>query len=446
MSTPSIYTVSEITQRIRRLLEDGIEAITVKGEISNLSQHSSSGHIYFSLKDAGALLRVTFFAGAQARMGPRLPQLANGKRVTVSGKITLYAPQGSYQLNAAIVAEAGEGDLMQRFEALKRKLWQEGLFAPERKRPLPLLPSRIGIVTSPTGAAIHDMLRVFARRYPTARIIIAPARVQGEGAAREIAEAIALLGTCHATEPLDAIIVGRGGGSIEDLWCFNEEIVARAIAASPVPTISAVGHEVDTTIADYAADIRAATPTAAAELIAGCKDAFTLTLSDAARRLTAALQSDLTAKRHTLSTHQSSALFRDPAHILHTKAQWLDGMAERLSATATLTLARRRHAFTTLENRFAAVRIKTLPHLTFALTDARRRIETALRHRLQRERQHLAALEGRLNDLSPRAVLSRGYTITRTAEGTLLRTPAQAPAGTRIETTFAEGTLTSTVE
>ncbi len=449
MSTPRIYTVSEITQSIRRMIEDGIGAVTVSGEISNLHRQAGSGHLYFSLKDAGAVLAVTFFAGAQAKMGTQCPQLADGKRVTVSGKLTLYPPQGRYQLNAATVADSGMGDLMLRFEALKRRLWEEGLFAPERKRPLPLLPRRIGIVTSPTGAAIHDMLRVLSRRYPNLHIIIAPARVQGEGAAREIAAAIALLARRHGPgteEPVDAMIVGRGGGSIEDLWSFNEEIVARAIAAAPVPVISAVGHEVDTTIADYAADLRAATPSVAAELIVGKKDDFTAALSHTARRLAAPLSQRLTLNRQRIRALQTSALFRDPGHIIRTKAQTTDHLQNRLTAALSLTAARRRQTLDSLEKRFAALRGKALPRLAFSLNGARQRMAAASQLRLQRERQRLAALAGRIGDLNPHTVLARGYTLTRTAEGTLLRTPDQAPPGTRIQTTFAQGTLISTVE
>ncbi|HOE62020.1 MAG TPA: exodeoxyribonuclease VII large subunit, partial [Kiritimatiellia bacterium] len=249
-------TVSELTRRIRQTLEDEIGSVWVEGEISNCKRYSS-GHTYFVLKDEKAQLNAVLFAGTQALLDPAL-RLEDGLRVRVFGEITVFESRGQYQLKVRKVEEAGQGDLMRRFEELKRRLQAEGLFEDARKRPLPRLPQRIGVVTSPTGAVIHDILSVLGRRFPNVQVRLAPVKVQGEGAAEEIAEAVAQFNRmCGSGSdwPADLLIVGRGGGSLEDLWAFNEECVVRAVAESVIPVISAVGHNVDYTLCDFAADL-----------------------------------------------------------------------------------------------------------------------------------------------------------------------------------------------
>jgi exodeoxyribonuclease VII large subunit len=256
--TDNIYTVSQLNREAKRLLAVHFLTVQVGGEISNLSQ-PSSGHIYFTLKDAQAQIRCAMFKGQQQRLRFKP---ANGNQVILTAQVSLYEPRGDYQLVVEHMEEAGDGALRQAFDRLKQKLLLEGLFEQERKQPLPLIPNRIGVITSPSGAAIHDILTVLKRRFPVIPVLIYPVAVQGEAAKFEITQALA---TANQRDEVDVIILGRGGGSLEDLWAFNEEIVARAIAASNIPVISAVGHEVDVSIADFVADYRAATPSAAAE-------------------------------------------------------------------------------------------------------------------------------------------------------------------------------------
>ena len=272
-----VLTVTELTRLIKAALESEVGTVWVEGEVSNLRQ-PSSGHLYFTVKDANAQITAVLFRGDQQRLKfkPR-----DGLQVRVYGEISVYERSGNYQIIVRVLEEAGKGALQAKFEELKEKLQKEGLFDPARKKAIPLLPRHVGVVTSPTGAAIHDILNVISRRFPNLHLVLAPVKVQGEGAAREIAAAIEFL---NRRGGFDVLIVGRGGGSLEDLWCFNEEIVARAIAASRIPVISAVGHEIDFTISDFVADLRAATPSAAAELVVGRKDAFEGTLDELTRR------------------------------------------------------------------------------------------------------------------------------------------------------------------
>jgi exodeoxyribonuclease VII large subunit len=273
-----VWSVSELARRIKGALEGAIGSVWVEGEISNL-RRPASGHAYFTLKDAAGQLRAVMFRGAVA--GVAMP-LKDGLLVRGFGQVTMYEAGGDVQIVLKRLEAAGEGELMRRLELLKKKLAAEGLFDEERKRPLPALPQHVGVVTSPTGAAIRDILQVLDRRFANLHVVIAPARVQGAGAAEEIAEAI---GRLNALGGLDVLIVGRGGGSLEDLWCFNEEVVVRAIVRSAVPVISAVGHEIDWTLSDFAADVRAPTPSAAAEMVVKGKDELERRVADARRRL-----------------------------------------------------------------------------------------------------------------------------------------------------------------
>ena len=324
---------------------------------------------------------------------------------------------------------------MARFEALKRRLQAEGLFDEARKRPLPLLPRHVGIVTSPTGAAIRDILNIVTRRFPNLHVVVAPVRVQGAGAAEEIAAAIdhlnALSVRAAAGEaggpldaPLDVLIVGRGGGSLEDLWCFNEECVARALARSAIPVISAVGHEIDFTISDFVADVRAPTPSAAAELVVGRKEDFEETLRQQARNLRQILRQRLTELRGRLETARASHVFHAPRHAVERTAQTLDALELRLRQALTGSAARQRRRVEELQ----------------------RRMTQAVPIAVQRRQQQVAALDRQLRALSPVAVLERGYSLTRTADGSLVKSVRQVAAGAHLRTQVADGTFESEVK
>ncbi len=447
MPPPAILSVSGATAIIKDRLDD-LPRMTVEGEVSNLRPPNASGHLYFTLGDAAARLNVTFFAFRQKAQGA-VPPFANGGKVRVTGRISLYAPHGSYQLNAERLELAeGPGDLLQRFEALKRKLFAEGLCDPARKRPLPRLPRRVGVVTAPTGAAIRDILNVLGRRYPNLHILIAPCRVQGPEAAAEIAAAVALLNRAFgpgSPEPLDAMIVGRGGGSLEDLWPFNEEVVARAVAASGIPVISAVGHEPDVAITDFVADLRAPTPSAAAELICGRKEDFERALADARERLLKALRVAWAAARADLRRHASSALFRDPLHYLENRAQRLDAQETRLSRSLEGALGAAQRRLSARELALERAGAAAFPRAQRRLADRAQRLGFALTQALDRRAAALAARAAKLGALDPFAVLRRGYALAADAAGRVLTDPAQARPGDRLTLTLAKGTLAATV-
>jgi exodeoxyribonuclease VII large subunit len=380
---PKALSVTELTRRIKRLLENEVGSVWVEGELSNVSR-PSSGHCYFTVKDETAQISAVLFRGAarQVRFTP-----ADGLRVRCFGEITVYERQGRYQILVRQMEEAGQGALQARFEALKEKLLKEGLFDRARKQPLPLLPLHLGLVTSPTGAAIRDILNVVGRRFPNLRILLAPVKVQGAEAAGEIARAIDRLNAWR--EPPDVLIVGRGGGSLEDLWAFNEEIVARAIARSRIPIISAVGHEIDFTISDFVADLRAPTPSAAAELVIGRKEDFETLLHDRQRRLAQAVNQSLLRARHRLAAARDHYVFREPANLARQFAQRLDTAELRMR---NLLTDRRQNAE------------RTLHDLSLRLTHL-------VRMRNQAARERLTRLAGQLRALSPMAVLERGYGI-----------------------------------
>ncbi len=412
-----VWKVSELTRRIKGALEDEFGAVWVEGEISNL-RRPASGHAYLTLKDAGSQLRAVMFRGALA--GVTLP-LRDGLLVRGYGQITVYEAGGDVQILLKRLEPAGEGELMLRLEALKKKLAAEGLFDEARKRPLPALPQHVGVVTSPTGAAIRDILQVLERRFANLHVVLAPARVQGQGAAEEIAAAIDLL---NARGGLDVLIVGRGGGSLEDLWCFNEEVVVRAIARSAVPVISAVGHEIDWTLSDFAADVRAPTPSAAAEMVVTGKDELERRVADARRRLGLGARAAVAGWRHRLDRAARTPGLRDPQQVVARLQQNVDYLAVRLQRA-----------------------LAGLPRLVLQRTDAAaRRMELAVRMRLDDGRRALRHAEVQLRMLNPKAVLARGYSLTRRRDGTLLRTAADAPPGTRLETELAGGTVRSTVD
>lgn len=441
---PEVLSVVQLTRRISNLLEEGIGSVWVEGEISNL-RRQTSGHSYFTLKDEESQLSCVLFA--RTASGQKIA-LRDGLQVRIHGQISVYQPRGQYQLVVKSIQARGEGELQARFEELKRRLSAEGLFDQQRKRPLPRFPRRIGVVTSPTGAAIRDFLQVLHRRHPGLRVVINPVRVQGKGAAAEIAAAV----TEFSEEgsdigPVDVIVVTRGGGSLEDLWEFNEEIVARAIASSPVPVVSAVGHEIDFSIADFAADLRAPTPSAAAELLAAEGSELLERCRSLAGRIgreALALMSLHASGRQRLA---SSSLFREPLRKLEEARQSCDRMEEALSGSLR---RRMEHIGSTLDHR--SVRIAAahpghrLLHAGQKISALGDQLGTQLIHRLERERGRVNLVGAALSALDPEATLARGFSITRNSAGKVLTSAGQVKAGDRIRTQLAGGEIDSVVE
>jgi len=343
-----VYTVSALTAEVKAVLEDGFSAIWVEGEVSNFKHHTS-GHMYFTLKDANAQIRAVMFRGSN-RLLKFQPK--DGLAVLVFGTVTLYERRGEYQINVEFMEPKGVGALQLAFEQLKAKLEADGLFDPMRKRPLPRLPRKIGIITSPTGAVIRDMLTIIGRRFPGLAILIHPVQVQGETAAGEVAAALAALGR---RPDLDVLIVARGGGSLEDLWAFNEEVVARAIAASPIPVISAVGHETDVTIADFVADLRAPTPSAAAELVVAQRDELRLRVDELAARALAATENVLAVRRARVQMLGRHLSVLSPLAHLRRQAEFLRGLTRRLHAWWGLAWVQRRERLKVLAEKLGAL-------------------------------------------------------------------------------------------
>ncbi|MCL2104272.1 MAG: exodeoxyribonuclease VII large subunit [Kiritimatiellaeota bacterium] len=415
-----IHTVTELTHRIRAALEDEVGTVCVEGEITNLKCYPS-GHRYFSLKDAGAQLSAVLFAGMRAT-----GNLKDGQKIRAYGNITVYPERGQYQMIVRTVEPAGAGDLMLQFEALKARLQAEGLFDNERKRPLPVLPQRVGIVTSPAGAVIHDIITILGRRFPNLNIRLAPVSVQGPSAADEIAAAIRRFNRMRETGKwyADVLIVGRGGGSLEDLWAFNVETVVRAVAGSGIPVVSAVGHETDYTLCDFAADVRAPTPSAAAEIIIPPKAELEATLHRHAETLRRALT------RHAEQLAQTTDTF--DLRLRHALQQQVQDARARVEHTAaTLTLMRERN----------------VRHVELRLRLNRQRLTQACALRLERHRSAAAMLARQLELLNPLTVLERGYTLTRTEDGKLVRSVSDVDAGSPILLTHVnDGILRSRIE
>jgi exodeoxyribonuclease VII large subunit len=418
--TSKVLTVSELTRQIRGALETRFGAVWVQGEISNYKLHPS-GHQYFTLKDQRAQVACVIWRDA---MAPLRQPLADGAQVQVYGTITVFEARGQYQLNVQILQPRGAGLLQAKFEALKRKLQAEGLFAPEHKRPLPKFPRRIGIVTSPSGAAIRDMLNVLQRRAPWLQILINPVRVQGTGAAQEIAVAIRELATPNEHwRALDLIVVTRGGGSIEDLWEFNEEIVARAIFHSAVPIVSAVGHEIDFTICDFVADLRAPTPSAAAELIVPDILDLQRRIDACARVLTRQLLNRVRDAQQRLD-HARETLQRCLTHKIDGYKRGLLHITAALRARSPAReLMMRRSRFVDLHRRLIA--------------SPERLLENA-RHRFRH-------MEGILRVLGPDATLRRGYSITMNERGKIIRSIAAVRPKMKIRTRVSDGEFSSEI-
>jgi exodeoxyribonuclease VII large subunit len=432
-------TVSELSARLKRVLEDGFASVAVVGEVSNCKPWSS-GHVYFTLKDDFAQIRAVLFR-TQARQ--LRFAMEDGLRVVVHGRLSVYEVKGDYQLIADAIEPHGLGALQAAFEQLKRRLQAEGLFDQARKRPLPALPRRIGIVTSADGAALRDILRVLAARHPSARIVIRPARVQGDEAPADLVRALTAVA---AVPEVDVIIIGRGGGSAEDLQAFNNERLARAIAACHVPVIAAVGHEVDFTIADFVADLRAATPSNAAELVVERTDHVRARIDRAAERLTRTLERSLGAR---MQRHDRLDLkLRHWPMKIELRERDRQDLDARLSHAALAGLARARDRFESLRRRLERRDVRRVAADLQARTlRAEHRLRAAMvarRHAAERQAVTLAA---RLDALSPLAVLGRGYAVAwNEARTSIIRSARQAPPGDRVRVTLAEGELTCRVE
>jgi exodeoxyribonuclease VII large subunit len=405
MSSRPIYTVSQLTAEVKSLLERNFEHLWVEGEISNL-RLPSSGHLYFTLKDESAQVRGVMF-----RLQNRLLKFepADGLQVVCYGRLTVYEPRGEYQIVVDYMEPKGLGALQLAFEQLKEKLSQEGLFDPAHKKPLPHLPQKIGIVTSPTGAAIRDILQIIDRRFANVHILLYPVRVQGAGAGQEIAQAIQEL---NQWPGIEVLIVGRGGGSLEDLWAFNEEIVARAIYSSRVPVISAVGHEVDFTIADFVADLRAPTPSAAAELVVRNKVELVQSLESLGRRLGNAGLAALEARQERLLSLGHRLV--DPRRRLSDQRLRMDDIFSRLSNSIQQSLLRKAERLRLKADSLILLHPgRRAAEHTHRLVQLSRRLTLALRVELRFFRQRTEGYMGKLQTLSPLAVLERGYSIAR---------------------------------
>ncbi len=438
--TGEILSVSAVNREARQLLEEGLGSCAVIGEISNLAR-PQSGHIYFSLKDEQAQLRCAFFR--QRQRGLRF-QPQNGDEVIVFGKVSLYEPRGDYQLIAEHMEAAGAGVLQQRFDALKRKLAAEGLFDEARKQELPVLPQRIGIITSPSGAAIRDILNILRRRFASVPVRIYPVAVQGTGAPAEIAAALAV---ADQRQDCDLLILARGGGSIEDLWAFNEEIVARAIAACSIPIISGVGHETDTTIADYVADLRAPTPSGAAELAVPDQQEWLAQALSFERRLNDTWQRHLSDRQQRLDWLSRALAAKSPAAELELRRERLQVAKLRLAGGLRATLYSRREKLVQFNQRLRGV--SPLSRLNLA----ERRLEN-LGHRLrelctasvQQTSRRLALAARALHAISPLATLSRGFAIvTEQASGTVVTDSGKITPGDPIAVRLKKGHLVATV-
>jgi exodeoxyribonuclease VII large subunit len=480
-----VYSVSRLNREVRVLLERGFGSIWLEAEISNFAR-PSSGHWYFSLKDAAAQVRCAMFR--QRNMLCAFTA-RDGQKVLVRARIGLYEARGEYQLIVDHMEDAGLGALKRRFEELSAKLAAEGLFAAERKRPLPVLPKRIGIITSPTGAAVRDILHVLARRFPAVAVLIYPVSVQGAQAAAEIVAALRLAGK---RAECDVLILARGGGSLEDLWAFNDETLARAIVASSIPVISGIGHEIDVTIADFAADVRAPTPSAAAELVVPDAEEWLSVFSSLGTRLARCMRRRLEERRQRLRWLARRAALVSPVARFAQQTQRLDEIDQRMARAMHRRLEGHRERLRWLQGRAALVSptARLTRHL-MRLEDLERRLGRALRHlqhargalfrerqsrlwqanplarvrgaaarsaalgaRLQasgldsvrRARERLLPLVRTLHAVSPLATLERGYAIVSNERGEIVRSPEDAPAGTIVEARLAEGQLRARVE
>ncbi len=479
-----VWKVSELTERIAELLEGAFRDISVEGEVSNYKA-APSGHLYFTLKDAHSQIRCVCFRD-QARGLKFRPE--DGLHITVRGSLGVYEPRGEYQIYVTHIEPVGLGALQLAFEQLKKRLEAEGLFAAERKKPLPVLPRRIGVVTSPTGAAIRDILRVLKRRFPNVHVLLFPVKVQGESAAKEIAEAVNYFSRAEAA---DVLIVARGGGSLEDLWAFNEEIVARAIAASKIPVITGVGHETDFTIADFVADLRAPTPSAAAEIVVRSRQEFERHIAEDQRRIVQRMRFLLSQWRHRARDLETHRGFRQLEMLVRRRRQQVDELSSSMAVVVRMRLAmarqrvtragaqissfdlrvraevlrrrieeqrgrlraalervvtRKRRIFSGAQVRFAALDLRArVGRLRRALETQSALLRVRIDRGLMAKRRRLEAAALQLEERSPFQLLERGYAIAYDASGKVLRSPDQVALGDDISVRLARGQVDATV-
>ena len=435
-----VYTVSRLNREVRVALERGFANLWLEGEISNFAR-PSSGHWYFSLKDAAAQVRCCMF---RLRNSACAFTARDGQKVLVRARIGLYEPRGEYQLIIEHMEDAGVGALKRRFEELSARLAAEGLFETARKRPLPRLPTRIGIITSPTGAAVRDILHVLARRFAAVDALIYPVPVQGAQAAAQI---VAALGLAARRADCDVLILARGGGSLEDLWSFNDEAVARAIVASPIPVVTGIGHEIDFTIADFAADVRAPTPSAAAEMTVPDAEEWLQSLARLGERLQRTVRRRLREQQERLRWLDGRALLVSPAARLAQQAQRLDDIEQRLLRALRHATQSHRSHLGALQSRLwrssPAARLRDAAARHAALHV---RLQAAGTEPLRRARERLRPLLRTLHAVSPLATLERGYAIVSLEGGAILRSAAEVKPGTLIETRLAHGRLRARVE
>ena len=433
-------TVSELNRQARQLLEQGIARVWVEGEVSNLAR-PASGHVYFTLKDASAQLRCAWFK--QRQRGPTI-HLKNGDKMLALGKVGIYEARGEYQMVVERMESVGEGELRRRFELLKIKLQGEGLFDDDRKRELPALPTRIGIITSPSGAAVRDILTVLKRRFPLVPVVIYPSAVQGDAAAGELVTAIK---TATERDECDVLIIGRGGGSLEDLWPFNEEIVARAIGDCPVPVVSAVGHEVDFTIADFVADLRAPTPSGAAELVVPDQGEWQRMITAMAARMAILSRRHVENTAQTLDWLNKRLAQSSPAAIVARQDAWLSNLRQ-------VMVAAMRHSMTKRSGDIERIRSRLLqrsPALHVQSSVARlaglkHRIVSAGRDQVQSRQMQLKVIARGLNSVSPLATLDRGYAIvTDSKTGQIVSDASKLKTGDGISARLAAGSVDATV-
>jgi exodeoxyribonuclease VII large subunit len=436
-----VFTVSRLNREARRLLEGGLPNLWVSGEISNLAR-PGSGHIYFTLKDDQAQVSCAMFRGNNRKL---TFQPENGSQVLVQAKVSIYEARGNYQLIVEHMEDGGEGLLRRKFEELKVSLGEAGLFDEQHKQSLPKLPGRIGIVTSPTGAAIRDILHILKRRFPAAEVIIYPTRVQGKGANDEIVSALEL---AIERNECDVLIISRGGGSLEDLWSFNEENVARAIYACPLPIISGVGHEIDFTIADLVADVRAPTPSGAAELVTPDKDELLRTLAALDRRGGLSLQR-LWSAQADIQQQLSQRLNRmHPGAVLNQLQQRTDELIRRLIAGTQEQLETQQDEYRQLSLRLRnAVPAEKLARLTERLNARQQQLASEMRHIINTVSSRAAVAAGSLNAVSPLATLERGYAIVRdSGSGKLVSDVSKLNPGDSISTQLANGQFDATID
>jgi exodeoxyribonuclease VII large subunit len=441
---PKVFTISQVTRKIRFLLEASLGQVWVAGEVSNV-RRQTSGHTYFTLKDSDAQLSCVLFKG-DARFVKL--EIQNGMQLKACGEITVYEARGQYQMIVKKLEQEGLGTLQARFEALKLRLHAEGLFSSEKKKTLPPFPQTLAIVTSPTGAAVRDVLNVLERRAPWVKVIVVPVPVQGANAHTHIAHALELLSSqSGASLPdIDTIIVCRGGGSIEDLWNFNEESVARAIYACPIPIISAVGHEIDFTIADFVADLRAPTPSAAAELAVPDRESLVRQLAERRSRLTGRVQRRLENLRRQLDWHARGTLLREPERLIRERRMQLDSLTESLDQAAKEQILQAKARVADARHALVQARPdRVLDRRAMRLSALADRLDAAVTMRLKERKQAVLAAGQLLKSLGPQSIFSRGFSLTTTEDGKPLSSSKAAPAGTVILTQFADGKLRSRV-